>query len=212
MMTAVPSGSTLLYLFADKVAPKDKKLTAGIAVPCKDLKVQRKPLAGLLFAAAFYGLREQGLVSLEVVHKKVVFVKTKHVFARKLRDEVRSGLEGAVLAGIGAEGEKAKTVVHRWFGSDSYDPWHFVILAAAEEAVELGVIKAVEAERGKVARLVLGKTHLEPDCSAIAGLEAAANEFVGKWQNFQTSEPELYKELVDECSAAISSRLETDDD
>lgn len=201
-----------MYLFADKFAPKDKAMTAGIEVPCKDFKVQRKPLAGLVFAAAFFGLREQGLLGLEVVQKKILFVKTAQVVAKRLRDEARSGLEGAVMALVDSQGDRVKSIVYKWFGRDTFDPWHRVVSASAEEAVERGFIKAVDTERGKVAGLVLGKTRLEPDCSAISGLESAANDFVTKWQSFQSSEPDLYKELLEECSTGIGSRLETRND
>lgn len=198
-----------MYLFADKFAPKDKAMTAGIEVPCKDLKVQRKPLAGMMFAAAFSGLREHGLLSLEVVQKKILLVKTRQVVAKRLMDEARLGLEGAVMAGVGPQGDRVKTIVYKWFDRDSFDPWHHVISTSAEEALEQGFMKAVDAERGKVAGFILGKTRIEPDCSAITRLEGVANDFVTKWQNFQSSEPELYKELLEECSSGISSRLET---
>jgi hypothetical protein len=88
----VPTGSTLLYLFADRVAPKDKALTVGVEVPCKDFKVQKKPLAASMFGAAFFGLRDRGLMSLELVQKKVLLVKTRKVVAKRLGDESGQGL------------------------------------------------------------------------------------------------------------------------
>jgi hypothetical protein len=113
---------------------------------------------------------------------------------------------------VSPEGDRVKSIIYRWFDEDRSDPWDDVIQLAADEAVALGIIESLDAERGKVAGFILGKTRLEPDCDAIAGLESAASEFIAKWQNFQTSEPELYKELNEECASGISSRKEQSDD
>lgn len=207
--------STLLYLFGDQVAPKDKALTEGVEVPCRGSKVQKRPLAAAMFAAAFFALREQGIVTLEVQQKKVLFVKTKKVVVTRTGADAggRPGLEGAVLAGLGNEASATVSdIIRKWFGEDVVSPWSDVIGVAVEEAMEAGCFEAVEVERGRVARKLLGSTKVQPNCDRIAGLAGAFDAFLARWQEFEAGEGDLYRELLDDCAGAIKSRVEASDD
>ena len=200
-----------MYLFGDQVAPPDKALTVGVQVPCKELKVQRKPLTASMFAAAFFNLREQGVVGLEVVQKKVLFVKTTKVIVSRLQSGDRPGLEGAVVQNT-AGGESVKDIIRSWYRRDVTDPWRLVIDEAVSEAVAQGYFEGTDAGRGKIAGAVLGNTNMTPVCEKIAPLEGEFDKFLSGWNAFQTSEPDLYRELVDDSAGAIASRVESTDD
>jgi hypothetical protein len=207
--------STLLYLFGDQVAPKDKALTEGVEVPCRGVKVQKRPLAAAMFAAAFLGLREQGLVTFEVQQKKVLFVKTKKVVVTRTGTAAggRPGLEGAVLAGLGSDASATVSeIIRKWFGEDVYSPWSDVIGVAVEEAMGAGCFEAVEVERGRMARKLLGSTKTQPDCERIAKFAVAFDAFHARWKAFESREADLSRELLDDCAGAIKSRVESSDD
>lgn len=209
----MPSPALLLYLYADRLMPKDKALTQGFEVPCRDTKVQMNPLAEHLLALSFWYLREQGLISLEIVRGKVLFVKTTKVVVRRTGTGTRPGLEGALLNHVGQDsGTKISDVIYRWYGSDSSNPHWDVVNAVTQEALAGGYLRTVDVDRGAVGGFLLGKTKLEPVCESIVPLEGAFNDVASRWQNFQTTEAELQKELLDACRDGIKSRRESDSD
>lgn len=207
-----PSPALLLYLFADKLMPKDKALTQGFEVPCRGVKVQMNPLAEHLLAWSFWNLWERRLISLEIVRGKVLFVKTTKVTARRTGTGATSGLEGALLNHVDSDSDtKIRDVIYRWYGTDSSNPHWDVVNAVTQEALSAGCMRSVDTERGAVTGFLLGKTKLEPVCENIAPLEGAFNDAASRWQNFQTTEVELQKELVDACRDGIKSRREASD-
>lgn len=209
--TQIPTASTLTYLFADRIAPKDKAMTQGAKVPCTEVKVQKKALAQTMFAVAFMRLRDQGQITLDIEEKGFLFFKWKKTKLRRTGSEGRPGLEGAVME-TASEEDGVRQVVWRWFGQDMRDPWRHVINQAIAEAGAMGYLKEVDAQRGKVAGFLLGKTDFQPDCDRIASLEGQFEEFAARWREFQQAEPQVYDEVMTECSKAIASRLESDDD
>ncbi|HVE75891.1 MAG TPA: hypothetical protein VND22_03880 [Actinomycetota bacterium] len=202
--------STMLYLFADRFIPPDKALTVGIEVPCKNIKVQRKPLTAEMFAVAFHSLREAGVITMELTTKKVLFVKTTRVGVTLVKQESRPGLEGAIVANAGGE-DHVKGIIRAWYGQDVDDPWSMVIKEGVDEAIGAGLMGHVDAERGAVGSLLMGKTRVEPKCEQIATLQPEFDLWAGRWDLFKGNEAQLYKELVGECGNAIQSRLEQDD-
>jgi len=201
----------MLYMFADRFIPLDKALTVGVQVPCKDIKVQRKPLTAEMFAVAFHALREAGVVSLEISTKKVLFIKTTRVDVKLLKQEPRPGLEEAIVANAGAE-ESAKGIVMAWYGQDVNDPWARVIKAGVDEAIGAGLMTHVDAERGGVGGFLMGKTRIEPVCEEIAKLQPEFELWAGRWELFKANEGDLYNKMIFDCGSAISARMEQDDD
>ena len=205
--------STLFYLFADRVAPKDKVTTEGLEVPCRGVKVQKKALVATAFAAAFVHLRDQGLIGLELQQKKVLFVKTRKVVVTRVGEATRPGLEGAVLEGLGPKATATvDEVIRRWFGGDEFSPFDHVLDAIAAEALDAGCFEHPETEGGGRVRKLLARSVTVPVCERIAALEPDFQTFHSRWSVFQSSEPDLHDELIEECEKAIDDREEDPDD
>lgn len=213
-----PTSSTLLYLFADRLIPEKKFRTIGVEVPCKNVQVQLEELSGSLFAAAFWSLREQGVVGLEAFRaRRMLVIPTTRVRVSRLGQAERPGLEGEILKTLDDKrDDHVYDLIRRWFGSDSSSPGWDVLQVAVQEAVDLGYIDRVEVDKGRgaVTGFFLGKSEikLEPHCEKISTLEERFNDFASRWQTFQTSEAALYGTLMDQCKKAINSRTESDND
>ena len=210
-----PPASTLLYLFADQVLPPDKAMSVGVEVPCAGAKVQRQPLTAGLFAIALWNLREHGYVTLEYQEKKRLgMFTTRQVIATGTKPGPRGGpLEGQLINVLwGGQPQSVGDLVYRWFGDDYADPHAHVVNAARQAAVALGVFEEVDANRGAVGSLVLGKSKLVPVCERREQLRDAATETLQRWQAFRTAEPQIALELEDDAKKAIGRRTEGDDD
>lgn len=207
------SPSALMYLFGDRFAPKGNPLTQDVPVPCKEVKVQMKKLATTQFAAAFWSLREQGVVSLETFQKKGFLRTSTKVRVRPLGSAQRPILEGAVLSALSGTGEDtAHDVVYRWYESDRLNPWQMALEVAVEEAVAQGYVeRASVGLGGAVMNMLSYGKNLTPRCDRIVSLEGEANALVSRWESFQTLEAELYAKLFDECGDAVVERLERRD-
>ena len=208
----VPSVSTLLYLFANRLVPRDTALTMGVEVPCAGVKVQRRPLAEIMFAAAFFSLRQQSLVQLSVGTRKVWFVTTGAVTVTRVGEGERSGLEGVVLQHLtGGPGDHVYDIIRRWLPTSVVDPWDRVIEHGVQEAAALGYLVKVDAHRGRVGAFLLGDTRLEGDCERIAALGRQYERFATHWQYFCRSERDLCRQLMKACAKAIESRRDSSD-
>ncbi len=207
------SPSALMYLFGDRFAPKGNPLTQDVPVPCKETKVQMKKLATVQLAAAFWSLREQGVVSLETFQKKGFLRTSTKVRVHPLSAAQRPGLEGAMLSALSGSGEDtAHDVVYRWYESDGLNPWQIALEVAIEEAVAHGYVeRASVGLGGAVMNMLSYGKNLTPRCERIVSLEGEANALVSKWETFQAVEAELYAKLLDECGDAIAARLERRD-
>lgn len=211
--------SLLMYLFADRFFPPKGWRHVGVQVPCKDdVEVRLEPLAGAMVAAAFWSLRDAGLVHLELSkRKRMLVMPTTRVAARLTADPgQRPGLEGVLVDQL-REGrdDHAHALVRNWFDGDVEDPHSDVIAVETEAAIELGLIHLLEVDagRGKIAAKVFGSTvqKTEPQCHLIAGLEAEAMAVHDRWQRFAAAEQPLHAALVDQCESALNSRVEVED-
>lgn len=216
--TQAPSSDMLLYLFSDKLVPPANLLTGSVSaagkVPCRDVKVNVQQRAILLFAAAFWSLEEQGLVRLEVVHKKSfgLFPSTR-VQVTQVQQAQRPGLEGAILRSLSWRGEdSASGVIVRWFDQDVSSPYTDVIDASLNDVIAYGYITAGSSQPGQPSERLMGLHQLQPNCAQIASLETMAEEVVAGFKDFQARRPELYEALVKQCKSGIETRRESKDD
>ena len=211
--TAVaPSTSLLLYLHADQVVRPANALT-GTHVPGIEARVNLNDLAATIVAAAFWRLREDGLIALDVIKKKILFViPATEVRATLLATGGRGGLEGDLLTILGTmQGQGAVSqVVRAWFGEDIPDPHLRVCRQMDGEALQAGCYVERSAERGLVAGLIKGQTTLEPMAERIAACDEQAREVIAWWQQARTAEPLLFKEVFNACGNAVTSRKESD--
>lgn len=209
------SASLMLYLAADELVPKSGRGDAT-QIPCKEKTVKKKELAAMIFASAFWGLKEWSAVSLEIMRKRFLFFKTTRVMVESLRREKSSGLEGGILDTLyslvdeGKEDIDVERIVYRWFGEDQPDPWRAVIEAATREAFELGLMVEVDGEVDDFSPFFADELEVKPDHRKIDVLEARLDSFVSRRRLFEASEPELHKALLKQCKSAIDSRAHRD--
>jgi hypothetical protein len=214
-VTTMVAGSTLAYLTAELVvdAAAGPRFGGRTRIPCSAASLNSRNLAADMFAVAFWGLQQQGALALRLVEATYLrFIRKTRVGITQLSHRYCSGLEGAIMASVKAEGpDDVKAVIRRWFESDRSDPDAYVIQVAEQEAVDQGLMRRTEIQRGAVARLILGGTRLDPDCARIEALHARARDLASGWRRFLQEDPLLCQALRRECRSAIGSRQESSD-
>lgn len=208
--TQPPTPSLLLYFFADRVLPK---AMLGTKAPLGDVNVSTGNLAREVFAAAFWNLRESGLIRLDVIRQKVLFVNTTSLQVVRTGQGTRDSLEGAILRQLTGDPKRdtVKAIVMRWYGKDVPNPDSIPVAWAESEGVTKGFIDVVDAHRNVVAATFLGKTNRIPNREKIITLEPAFSQVFSRWQAFKAHEAELAKQLVHDVSSGISARRESTD-
>lgn len=200
----------LVYLLADTVAPAHGIVPMSNAdVPGREAKTNRQDIAKHLFAVAFWSLREQGAIDLALTEGKVLFIKTTHVQATLKQQVPAAGLEGSILALLGKKpSQSVSEIIRAWYRRDVLDPWGDATAFIQSEGVQQGYF--LDAHRGVVGALT-GKPRVLPNLETITPKLPEAEALVGKWQAFQSAEPDLATRLLKECASAIQSRLEQSD-
>lgn len=203
MSDVEPSVPLIAYLFADRLLPP-RRNSHGTHVPCSTQCVHTQSLAVLLFSAAFWSLREQTLIGLNIVeHPSRRWPLHHHDVELKTLDRAtRPGLEGAVMDNLEDETTLCD-VVCRWSSKHSNNPWHDVIEEETAEALAAGYLKPASENTGVLARLIGHGNELESDCSRIAGLEREFSRFHESWTDFQEDEAPIYEHLTAACKKAL---------
>jgi hypothetical protein len=206
------STTALLYLGADGVAPKDKKLSLGLAVPCRDVSVDLKTLSGVLVASALWSLRESGAAQVGIEAKKGLFGSKSRVAVRPGSGHPSSDLEKALLASLDQKDPYARGLVYRWLGTESMSPWRMAVAPVEAELVQAGMLTPEDPKGlgGRLGALAKGGVTMTGNAAAIAGVQGEVNAAVARWQAFTANEPELAQALVKECRDGIDNRMDTD--
>jgi hypothetical protein len=206
------SPTALLYLGADRIAPKDKKLSMGIEVPGKGVSVDLKSLSGILVASAVWSLRESGAATVQAEQKKGLFGSKTRVAVRPGGGEPRSDLEKALVANIQDKDPYARGLVYRWLGDESMSPWAMAISPVEAELAEAGILAPEDPKglAGKVGMFARGRVKYVANAAAIAGVQADVDATVARWQQFTQGEAALAEQLVKECRDGIDNRMDTD--
>lgn len=206
------TASSLFYPFADRFVPADRALTAGTELPCSGQKVQTKPLASTLLAVAFWGMRETGAAALEPFERKRLFMRQQRIRVNRLAPGPSGavGIEDGLLAVVvnDRDGNAIDDLVWRWLERDSVDPHKAVVEKVVHALAGGGYYRIVDAERGRIAGAVLGKTKLAPVCERITGLAGAFEQVAAAWHAFQEREPDVHRQLRESCERGIGSRRE----
>ena len=199
-----PSAPLIFYLFADRIVPKHPMLVEGTSIPCTEVRVQKGALAVRLLASAFWSLRQQGVVEIEVAESPQArtMLRRPHVRIAPVERVERPGLEGAVLASLEGR-ETVHDVICRWAEVGSTDPWHDVIAEVVREAVANGLIREVEAAGGVLTKLLGDSVGLEPACDRIAALESRFQQLDSSWVEFQRREKVLHDGLAGQCKSSL---------
>lgn len=201
-----PTIATLIYLFADRVVPRTGTLSRGTLVPCSEVEVRTDELATLLWASAFWNLREQSFVGLELFHRRRLISNQTQIRVIRMRQGHRPGLEGAILDLLGEEGT-VLDVICRWFDGDFRAPWNVVVKQPVEEAIAGRFIDAPEVPHESAPDSPPDEG-LRPKCGKIAGLRAEFDDFFSTWEEFRATEPMLHDHLVNQCARAIGTCTE----
>jgi hypothetical protein len=204
MPDSEPTVPLIVYLFADRLIPKQSHLSDGTHVPCSGHVVETQALATLLFATGFWGLREAGLLAMEVAD---IGNGHREVRLKQLEESARPGLEGAILSNLGGQ-DALSEVVLRWSASRSTDPWHDGVREVVAEGVGAGFLHEVPPHGGVLARWFSGGSALEPDCVRIAGLMDRYESFTRSWGRFKSEESALHEALSEECRRALLASSE----
>ena len=204
MSDVEPSVPLIAYLFADRLLPP-RRNSHGTHVPCSTQCVHTQSLAVLLFSAAFWSLREQALIELNIVEHPSTRWPVHHhhdVNLKRLDRASRPGLEGAVMESLEDETTLCD-VVYRWSDKHSNNPWHDVIEEETAEALAAGYLKPASENTGVLARLIGHGNELDSDCSKIAGLEGKFSSFHESWGDFRENESPVYEHVTTECKKAL---------
>jgi hypothetical protein len=201
---STPSVPVIFYLFADRIVPKHAPLVEGTSVPCTEVRVQKGALAVRLLSSAFWSLRQQGVIEIEVAESRPArrMLRRPDLRASPLRRVERPGLEGAVLAAL-KDREMVHDVICRWSEVGSTDPWHDVLAEVVREAVANGLIREVEPAGGVLTKLLGDSVGLEPVCRRIAGLEPRFQQLNSSWLEFQGREKALHDGLTGQCKKSL---------
>lgn len=205
-----PSAALLVYLFADRVVPFRRTLvTLGrtrvpyAQVPCRDGRVDVVELSATLLTASFFGLRQRGLIRLQLYpDHKVTVACVKRGGSAGLEAEIME-----VLGGAGGESTVSDIVVsllHRDPILRRGSATERVVTAVMQEAVDRGYIRIGNAHRGAFARWAWGARKAVANCPVIQGQRRAFDQFLEAWQSFQQSEPELYAELMGQSKDIVA--------
>ncbi|HSH81841.1 MAG TPA: hypothetical protein VLA19_25220 [Herpetosiphonaceae bacterium] len=161
--------------------------SSGVKLPCRSVKVSKQLLAQTLFAVAFWNLREQELIFLELFEDQGSRPQWKTwVRVRALKRATNGqGIERAILRQLPDSDDDVFHIIHRWFGKDVDNPWNVVVQVVTEEVKALG---------------------LEQNCVGISMYEGHADQLAAHWKHFQDNEPALYSALLKNCTQAFTSR------
>jgi hypothetical protein len=207
MANPEPTVPLIVYLHADRLIPKRPHLGNGTHIPCSDHVVETQALATLLFASAFWSLRQAGLLAIEIVDDANGRSPHTEVMLTSVGRYERPGLEGAVMADL--EGpETLSEVVFRWSAQHSTDPWHDGVAEVVAEATAAGYLREVPSGGGLLARWLPGRSSLEPDCERIRDLGGRYESFAREWGGFEVEESALHGALVEQCRKALIASSE----
>lgn len=174
----------------ERVFPKATAHLSGARaeLPCSSRAVLKRPLAATLLAAAFWSLREQGLIALEL-SASAFRLPGRNSFQVRVtrRGQARlGGLEGAIMHHLSTNlSDSVTDIVRRWLGTPGPDPWKQVVEVAADDV----------------------RRH-RFHCAQMAQLDETGNDVIMHWQDFRTREIPLSTALLDACIRALGSNKE----
>jgi hypothetical protein len=204
-----PSVPMIAYLCADRFVSKHSVFLKETSIPCSQVSVQRAELAVQLLSSAFWSLREQALIQLELIERGTSRRIFRHPEVRlgSSRRVERPGLEGALILNL-EDGETVHEAVCRWAKLGSTDPWHDVIAECVKEAVAAGLIREVDVAGSGLTKFLGHQVGLEPDCGRIEALYDRGQELASAWREFQTREKPLHDGLAGQCRRALEACTE----
>jgi hypothetical protein len=205
-----PSASDIVYLFGDRFAKKAR--LGGHQLVYGGSKVKANDLAEQLLVAALAGLASDGYIGLETVEeKKLGLFTSRDVQVTRLQSpqEMLSGMEAAVWDNLtgNPEGDGVKDVIRRIIGGTCINPWANLLEIAKRGLAEQGYLNADKEEL----RFRPDKVHWSANEELISQLEGRVEHVKVQLSSLESSEPVLYKQLVDSVKKGIKDMEERSD-
>jgi hypothetical protein len=169
-------------------------------------------LAGLFFAGALLGLRDEGDIVMSLYVKERMLGNTEPAIAiMPWHPGQRSGFEGWIASRlVVGQSVDARRLVETWYEKAVYGPDRALVDYATGLLVESGYLRYLtsDAHRGKLGGLVLGQTKQTMVAAAdlVSGLTDDLELVARRWLAFRWKEPDLYVALFNQCHEGISAR------
>jgi len=209
----------LLYLFANQVVSHSTILSHldaqhGIRLPCQKTAVQLGSLERLVFAWAFWHLRECGLIELgylesvggeEADDAGSDDKSPGDIVVRRVGDVTGArGFEVEVLNACGEQDELIGPVLRRWAGQHIPLPLYAVVRGLHMEAASRGLVHLKEPDdRGDPFTDHRLAHFASEDCERIAALEPTFAELLSRWRVFETQRPQAAADLEEQCRLGL---------
>ncbi|MHB1549621.1 MAG: hypothetical protein ACYDG0_02095 [Vulcanimicrobiaceae bacterium] len=191
------------YLAADRIAKQASVF--AVHAPVKDVKVNYMDLAAKMFAAGFLRFRDDKALSMEVVEKRVLLVRSRHVVLRKLSGTAQYDPAVKKLYDCIKDGGTARDAVRAWLEADSENPWAVLFNAVQAQCIAAGLL--VQAKQGMLAAMTSGSGRVAPVPDKAQEIAALADTFVQRWNAFSANEAALEAALIDDCAHGAKSRF-----
>jgi len=197
----------VVYAYGHLFAKEAKLL--GTEVPLTHTKVNGQELAQMILVADWLQLAQAGALSLSISTGKLLFITTTAAAVKKIKDVPGGDITRAMLAQITGKADKdtVKGIVYRMLGKDYPDPYGVVAGWARKDLLERGFYHAEQ--RGAIAQMLAG-SKLTPIPDALNTLAPLVQTVQSGVQQFQTSNAELYKQVMSDTLGALRSRVERD--
>jgi hypothetical protein len=200
---------SVVYAYGNLFAKEAKLL--GAEVPLAHTKVNGQELAQMILVANWIQLAQTGAISLNISTSKLLFITTTTVAVKKVKDVPGGDITRALLAQLTGKSDKdyVKNIVYRMIGKDYPDPYGVVAGWARKDLLERGFYHAEQ--RGAIAQMLAG-SKLLPIPDALNTLSPLVQTVQTGLQQFQTTNAELYKQVMNDTLGGLRSRVEQDTD
>lgn len=213
METAANVSPLLEALFAaDKIAKPAGGLTAMMAMnaPGTDAKVNQNDVAVKLLAYAFLAMHEIGALELNIVEKKVLFVKSTSVQTKRGAQPLPTdGVIGGIMKNV-VDGKTVRDAIWTWFGRDFSNPYSVTVQSVQQEAMAAGYLAQVKQNLGgALGHAFKGTLPTERVAERAADIENLRQAGALRWAGFAVKDAALVDNVLKQCSQALDARTES---
>jgi hypothetical protein len=204
------SASDIVYLFGDRFAKKAR--LGGHQLVYGGSKVKANDLAEQLVVASLAGLAGRGYIGLETVEeKKLGLFTSRDVQVTQLQSpETRlHGMDAAVWDNLtgNPEADRVKDLIRRIIGGTCISPWSNLVEITKRGLAEQGYLNADKEEL----RFRPDKVHWSANEELISPLAGQTEQVKAQLSSLESSQPDLYKQLVDSVKKGIKDMEESSD-
>ncbi len=205
-----PSASDIVYLFGDRFVKKAR--VGGEQLVYGSAKVKLSDLAEKLLVSAFADLAGRGYLGLEAIQeKKLALFTTRDVQVTRLGGpgEALYGVDAAIWDNLSGDPrqDRVREIISRILGGERPNPWRGIVELAKMGLAEQGYLLAEKEEL----RFRPDKLHWSANEALVLAREGRVDEVKAVLSSLETSDPSLYKQLVDSVKKGIRAMVESPD-